>query len=121
MGVGGGRFSVFLCVFQVLKNKEKIKCSTGFFVLTLNLRIVKTRWRTLSGLTQPSVVKLLHRTPPPTWSPASLQPPPAFLLSHKRSLVLSQGLCNPCRPAWNILPHHSTCLAVLGEAAKITI
>lgn len=78
---------------------------TGFFVLTLNLRIIiKTRWKTLSGLTQPAVVKLLHRTPAPTRSPASLQPPPSFLLSHKRSCFLSQGLCDPCRPAWNILP-----------------
>lgn len=95
---------------------------TGFFVLTLNLRIIiKTRWKTLSGLTQPAVVKLLHRTPAPTRSPASLQPPPSFLLSHSVHAFCLRAFAIPVALPGIFFPRHSTCLAVLGEASRITI
>lgn len=75
---------------------------TGFFVLTLNLRIIiKTRWKTLSGLTQPAVVKLLHRTPAPTLFPSV---PQAFTLSVSgplRSLSPCLEYSSPViQPAW---------------------
>ena len=67
---------------------------TFFFVLTFNLRTVKTYWKTLPWLSQPSVIKLLPCPPPK--SPTSLPPihssPLAFFLSLKHSLAISRSL-----------------------------